>query len=174
MSRPVFKPVFKPSSRPSSSRLQDRLQAVFKTLPGRLGELAAELAPRHSELQNCGFQEVYFAAVTPLLFQLASDSVNSHNLLAAACGDPEIAFANSESFRVRLRGPLKKCTNRRPFKLAMTHNFLNFPRSLSADSFKKLPSPGRSTLGRCRLARAAQLGPGAGPVCRTSVRFDTN
>jgi hypothetical protein len=50
---------------------------------------------------------------------------NSHHLLAAACGDPvgpEIAFANS------FRGPLKKCTNRRPFKLAMQHNFLIFPR----------------------------------------------
>ena len=46
--------------------------------------------------------------------------LNSHHLLAAACGDPEIAFANS------FRGPLKKCTNRRPFKLAMQHNFSIF------------------------------------------------
>ena len=46
--------------------------------------------------------------------------LNSHHLLAAACGDPEIAFANS------FRGPLKKCTNRRPFKLAMQHNYSIF------------------------------------------------
>ena len=53
--------------------------------------------------------------------------LNSHHLLAAACGDPEITFANS------FRGPpLKKCTNHRPFKLAMQHNFLNFPRGVSA------------------------------------------
>ena len=57
----VFKPVFKPSS----SRLQARLQAVFKTLRRR--ELAAELAPRDSEHQNCGFQGVCIAAVTPFV-----------------------------------------------------------------------------------------------------------
>jgi hypothetical protein len=49
------------------------------------------------------------------------------HLLAAACGDPEIAFANS------FRGPLKKCTNRRFFMLAMTHNFLNFPRGVEVE-----------------------------------------
>jgi hypothetical protein len=47
----------------------------------------------------------------------------SHHLLSAACSDPEIAFANS------FRGPLKTCTNRRPFKLAMQHKFLTFPRA---------------------------------------------
>jgi hypothetical protein len=47
---------------------------------------------------------------------------------ARACGD---AFKFANSFR--LRGPLrlKKCTYRRPFKLAMTHNFLNFPRGFT-------------------------------------------
>jgi hypothetical protein len=35
-------------------------------------------------------------------------------------GDPEIAFANS------FRGPLKKCTNHRPFKSAKVKTFSNF------------------------------------------------
>jgi hypothetical protein len=52
--------------------------------------------------------------------------LNSHHhlqvLAAAARGDPQISFANP------FRGPLKKCTNRRPFKLAMQHKFLTFPR----------------------------------------------
>ncbi len=46
--------------------------------------------------------------------------LKSHQPAAAAGQDPEIAFANS------FRGPLKKCTNRRPFKLAMQHNFSIF------------------------------------------------
>ncbi len=46
--------------------------------------------------------------------------LNSHHLLAAACGDPEIAFANS------FRGPLKKCTSRRPFKSVKVKAFSNF------------------------------------------------
>ena len=50
--------VFKPSSRPV-------FKTVFKTL--RLRESAADLAPRHSELQNCGFQGVCVAAVTPFV-----------------------------------------------------------------------------------------------------------
>jgi hypothetical protein len=56
-------------------------------------------------------------------FRYSFCCLNSHHLLqvaAAACGDPEISFANS------FRGPLKKCTNRRPFKLAMQHKFSIF------------------------------------------------
>jgi hypothetical protein len=54
--------VFKPSSRPSFKTV---FKTVFKTL--RLRESAADLAPRHSELQNCGFQGVCVAAVTPFV-----------------------------------------------------------------------------------------------------------
>jgi hypothetical protein len=62
VSRPVFKAVFKPSSsrlqgpssKPSSSRLQDP-------------PTVADLAPRGSENQNCGFQGVRVAAVTPFV-----------------------------------------------------------------------------------------------------------
>jgi hypothetical protein len=61
--------------------------------------------------------------------------LNSHRLLATAsagpgCGDPEIAFANSVT--PSLRGPRKKCTNRRPLKVAMQHKFLTFPRGASS------------------------------------------
>ena len=100
--------VFKPSSRPSSSRLQDRLQAVFKTL--RLRESAADLAPT-SELRIS-------RGVCCCRYSFCC--LNSHHLLAAACGDPEIAFANS------FLGSLKKCTNSRPFKSAKVKTFSNF------------------------------------------------
>ena len=61
----VFKTVFKPSSSRLQDRLQACLQAVFKTLRRR--ELAAELAPRDSEHQNCGFQGACVVAVTPFV-----------------------------------------------------------------------------------------------------------
>jgi hypothetical protein len=58
-----------------------------------------------------------------LLFEWPSSSCRRHG--CQLCCDPEIALTNS------FRG-LKKCTNRRPFKPAMTHNFLTFPRTGSA------------------------------------------
>ncbi len=54
-----------------TARLQRRLQVVFKTVfkPSSRpsGSANVDLAPRHSELQNCGFQAVCVAAVTPFV-----------------------------------------------------------------------------------------------------------
>ncbi len=38
----------------------------------------------------------------------------------SACGDPEIAFANSFKGPLKKPEPASECTNRRPFKLAIT------------------------------------------------------